>query len=343
MPLNIRWLLAFGLAISIAGSLPVDAKRKHAAVTQPHHSSVVQQKTSSHKSSSKRRSSTSSVANVKRSGSSRASGKHSIIGSRQKRGRGKSAGKTVHVAKHHAQPKPVGPEPHADYVQDSRGLADVYRLYDRGVNERLEGRYEQATKTLLEATNTYSSTKKGLTLEAMIDYELGQAAEANNNYSVAADAYTRTLRIKPTLIEAAVRLASMLMKVGQPQAALSQARETVALNPMDPRAHQILALILDKNGFADDAKAERETAGRLVRSGDSVFTDNVDRTPTEQAPTTTSPPETPVPSTTPSITPSTTAPITPSTSPSTTNQITSPSEPIKPKPPTEPIDSDVMP
>jgi tetratricopeptide (TPR) repeat protein len=233
-------------------------------------------------------------------------------------------------------------------VQDNQGLANVYRLYDRGVNERIEGRYEQATKTLLEATNSYSSTKKGLTLEAMIDYELGQAAEANNNYSVAADAYTRSLRIKPNLVEAAVRLASMLMKAGQPQAALSRARDAVAINPMDPRAHQILALVLDKNGMSDAAKAENDTAMRLMRSGSSANTDPIDRTPvepTDQAPSPSSMPMTP---TTPVTTPTTSN--TSDNAPTTNSNMTPakvpasiPEETSKPKSPAEPVDSDVMP
>ncbi|MBS1956871.1 MAG: hypothetical protein JST89_21970 [Cyanobacteria bacterium SZAS-4] len=170
---------------------------------------------------------------------------------------------------HHAPPATY-PEPHAENVQNANSLANVYRLYDRGVNERLEGRYEQATKTLREASNSYSSAQRGLTLEAMIEYELGQAAEASNNFSIAADAYSRSLRIKPNLIEASVRLASMLMKAGQPQAALSRARDSVASNPNDPRAHQILALILDNNGLSGDAKIERESADRLLRSRTSV-------------------------------------------------------------------------
>jgi tetratricopeptide (TPR) repeat protein len=170
---------------------------------------------------------------------------------------------------HHAAPVSY-PEPHAENVQNANSLASVYHLYDRGVNERLMGHYERATKTLREASNAYTSSRSGLTLEAMIDYELGQAAEASNNYQVAADAYARALRIKPNLIEAAVRLTSMLMKAGQPQAALSRARESVSMNPNDPRAHQILALVLDNNGLNADAKIERDSAERLLRSRSSI-------------------------------------------------------------------------
>ncbi len=347
MPLNIRWLIVFGLAISIAGTLPVEAKRKH-PVSTAHQLTSARQPSHTHRSSARRPlgNARRTSANVKRKGlSSGTWRKHSIIGTAHKHSR---AGKTVHVAKH-AQTKAF-PEPHADYVQDNQGLANVYKLYDRGVNERLEGRYEQATKTLLEATNSYSSTKKGLTLEAMIDYELGQAAEASNNYSVAADAYSRSLRIKPNLVEAAVRLASMLMKAGQPQAALSRARESVAVNPMDPRAHQILALVLDKNGLSDAAKAENDTAMRLMRSGSSVNTDPIDRTPVE--PTEPAPASTPTTPSTTATTPSTsTTPETVPTTNSTTNSNADPakvSAPIpadasKPKPLAEPVDSDVMP
>ncbi|CAN5604105.1 hypothetical protein BH10CYA1_BH10CYA1_11730 [soil metagenome] len=264
MHLSCRSFLAALLAISCAVSLPVEAK--HHTAAGKHHAAT-SHAGSAHSSHSRAASSGRSATHVSRSKGR--SGKHSIIATSHKRGR---HGRAVQVSNHvvlHAAPAAY-PEPHADNVQNSNSLANVYRLYDRGVNERLEGRYEQATKTLREASNSYSSAQRGLTLEAMIEYELGQAAEANNNYSIAADAYSRSLRIKPNLIEASVRLASMLMKAGHPQAALSRARDSVAINPNDPRAHQILALILDNNGLSGDAKIERESADRLLRSRSSI-------------------------------------------------------------------------
>lgn len=246
-------LTAAVLVLSLAATVPVHAKRSAHHSTSSHHAA--------HGKSRGRAASTIHV--------SRHSGKHSTIPISHKHGR-----QSRHVAVsnhlvHHAAPVSY-PEPHAENVQNANSLASVYRLYDRGVNERLMGLNEQATKTLREASNAYSSAQRGLTLEAMIDYELGQAAEASNNYSVAADAYARTLRIKPNLIEASVRLTSMLMKAGQPQAALRKARDSVAMNPNDPRAHQILALVLDGNGLDADAKIERESAERLLRSRSSV-------------------------------------------------------------------------
>jgi hypothetical protein len=158
------------------------------------------------------------------------------------------------------------PEPVAPNTQDASSLTHVYRLYDEGLNARLSGNYELATRKLLEASNSYVSTKSGLTLEAMIDFELGQAAEAGGNVSVAADAYTRCLRIKPNLIEASFHLSSMLMKAGELKAALGRARETVAANPADPAAHELLALVLDKSGLGEDAKLERNKAQVLLHS-----------------------------------------------------------------------------
>ncbi len=268
MRLSIRGFLTAVVAISCAASLsvasPVEAKRH----TASHHATAhASHATSHHSSHSRVASSGRSSAHVSRSRGR--AGKHSIIATSHHRGK---HGKVVQVSNHvvhHAAPAAY-PEPHAENVQNANSLANVYRLYDRGVNERLEGRYEQATKTLREASNSYSSAQRGLTLEAMIEYELGQAAEANNNFSIAADAYSRSLRIKPNLIEASVRLASMLMKAGQPQAALSRARDSVSMNPNDPRAHQILALILENNGLSGDAKIERESADRLLRSRSSI-------------------------------------------------------------------------
>lgn len=215
-----------------------------------------------HGSSAKHKSAKTTIVVKRKSGSARHS--HSIL--RSARGHSRHQ---LHVAKKakDVRPQPAAAaEPTAENVQDGSGLAHTYHLYDLGVNDRLAGRFEQATKELLEASNTYSSTKKGLTLEAMIDYELGQSAEASNNYSVAADAYTRCLRIKPTHVEAAIRLASMLMKQGESLVALNCAREAVQVNPDDPRAHQILALVLEKNGFADDARVERDRANRLLKA-----------------------------------------------------------------------------
>lgn len=247
------------LVLSLAATVPVQAKRSAHHSTASHHAAH----STTHVAHTARGRSASTV-HVSRRG-----GKHSIIAVSHKHGR---QSKHVQVSNHlvHHAAIVSYPEPHADNVQNANSLANVYRLYDRGVNERLMGLDAQATTTLRQASNAYSSAQRGLTLEAMIDYELGQAAEASNNFSVAADAYARSLRIKPNLIEASVRLTSMLMKAGQPQAALSKARDSVAMNPNDPRAHQILALVLDNNGLNADAKIERESAERLLRSRTSV-------------------------------------------------------------------------
>jgi len=263
-------LLAITFALGAASPALSKSSRAHAShhATSSHHAAV-SHRTGAHSSTHHAaHRGAGPVSHVSRKG-----GRHSIIG--VSRGH-VHHGRGVHVSNHivhHTAPTSY-PEPHADNVQNANSLASVYRLYDRGVNERLAGQYEQATKTLREASNAYSSNQRGLTIEAMIDYELGQAAEACRNYSVAADAYARSLRVKPNLIEASVRLTSMLMKAGQPQAALSRARETVAMNPNDPRSHQILALVLDSNGLNADAKVERESADRLLRSRSTLnYTD----------------------------------------------------------------------
>jgi hypothetical protein len=58
----------------------------------------------------------------------------------------------------------------------------------------------------------------------------------------------------------------MLMKAGESKAALGRVRETVAANPSDPAAHELLALVLDKSGFAEDAKVELKKAELLLHS-----------------------------------------------------------------------------
>ncbi len=254
-------LVAAAVALFLMSPGAADAKRSSHHAATSHQSSAHHSGARGGGHSTSRHSRAVTVTHVNRHG------RHSIIAT-QKHVRN---GRAVHVSNHIVHHAPVSyPEPHAEHVQNANSLAGVYRLYDRGVNERLLGQYEQATKTLREASNAYTSSQRGLTLEAMIEYELGQAAEANNSYSLAADAYARSLRIKPNLIEAWVRLTSMLMRAGQPQAALSRARDSVASNPNDPRTHQILALVLDGNGLNADAKIERESAERLLRSRASM-------------------------------------------------------------------------
>lgn len=258
MPLNIRALLSVALAVTFAIAAPVTpagAKHRHVVSHSVHR---VTTSRSTHRSSHAR------TAQPHVASRAQGRGKHSAVAVHSHRGRYGRVSR--HVVARDLSSRRSYPEPHADNVQNSSTLSSVYRLYDRGVNERLAGRYEDATKTLLQASNSYSSNQKGLTLEAMIDYELAQAADACNNYQVAADAYERALRIKPTMVEASVKMSSMLMRTGLVDAAVNRARQTVANNPNDPRAHQILALILEKTGLNDDAKRERNSAKQLVKS-----------------------------------------------------------------------------
>ncbi|MFN8553988.1 MAG: hypothetical protein U0103_21140 [Candidatus Obscuribacterales bacterium] len=261
-------LLSITLAVGAGSPALSKSSRAHASHSTSSYHAAVSHRTAAHSSAHHAaHRGVGTVSHVSRKG-----GRHSIIVSRGHAHHGRGVHVSNHIV-HHPAPTSY-PEPHADNVQNANSLASVYRLYDRGVNERLAGQYEQATKTLREASNAYSSNQRGLTIEAMIDYELGQAAEACRNYSVAADAYARSLRVKPNLIEASVRLTSMLMRAGQPQAALTRARESVAMNPNDPRSHQILALVLDSNGLNADAKLERDSADRLLRSRSTLnYTD----------------------------------------------------------------------
>lgn len=283
MSFGVRSLVAVAIAISLCGLSTAEAKHvKRSTVTEHHSASShsAPSHSSIHHASSGRHG-TSAISSTRHSSSVRHSGSRvattrSSRSSRTARGSSHSHSIIVTTPHHyhavHHYEAPSYAEPHADNVQNTNSLTSIYHLYDKGVNERLEGRYDDAMKTLLEANNSYTSTQKNLTLEAMINYELGQAAESNNNYSLAADAYGRTLRIKPNMIDASVRLASLLMKAGHPELALSRAREAVAMYPNDPRAHEILSLILEQTGSNADAKVERDSTKTLIKSGSSINT-----------------------------------------------------------------------
>jgi hypothetical protein len=154
-------------------------------------------------------------------------------------------------------------EPTAE-PSDYQSQAKIYSLYDQGLNARLLGDPHTAVSRLAEATEMARESKLSPTLSAEAQYELGRAAEAAGESSVAVGAFTHCLRMNPRFTDASLRLASLLLRSGKPMMALMTAREAAQRSPNDARAHMVLALVLDHSGFASDARGERERATRLM-------------------------------------------------------------------------------
>ncbi len=148
--------------------------------------------------------------------------------------------------------------------------ASAYKLYDEGVNARLVGNYGISTKRLeaaldaLDGTTWYQKSGRPSTLQASIHFELGRTAEASGDMRLARDSYQRCLFIRPSFTPASVRLINLLALSGLLDMALSKARDAVRDNPTDPRAHLMLALILERRGEKSLAGRERSDARRLL-------------------------------------------------------------------------------
>lgn len=150
-------------------------------------------------------------------------------------------------------------------------MARAYRLYDEGINARLAGDYGTAVSKLKESYDLfndargYQRTGESSLQEALVHYELGQACEGQGNILSARDSYVRCLNIRPTMVDASVRLVSMLATAGQWQLALAKAQDAVRTNPTDPRVHQLMSLALGKTGHAEEARAEASKAQQMLR------------------------------------------------------------------------------
>jgi hypothetical protein len=149
-------------------------------------------------------------------------------------------------------------------------MAHAYSLYDAGANARLAGNYADAIDKLNQSArlfnnaNDYQHSGTSGTIESMVHFELGMAAEAAQDFGLARDSYQRCLIIRPNFTQASVRLVDMLARIGQGPLALAKAQEAVSANPSDPRSHLLLGLMLEKTGRGDLARASREYAKRLL-------------------------------------------------------------------------------
>jgi tetratricopeptide (TPR) repeat protein len=150
-------------------------------------------------------------------------------------------------------------------------MARAYRLYDEGINARMRGDYSSAVVKLTESwklfneARGYQRTGEPSINEALVHYELGQAAEGAGDILTARDSYMRCLNIRPTFVQASVSLVNMLAASGQWQLALAKAQDAVRTNPNDPRAHKLWSLTLSKTGHSEEARHEANKAQECLK------------------------------------------------------------------------------
>ncbi len=124
-------------------------------------------------------------------------------------------------------------------------IARSYALYDQGINERLRGNYGSATDKLAESVNLLDQARSNQrnggasTLEAMVFFELAQAAEADGDFTLARDSYAHCLRAKPHYVEGYLRIVSLLATQGQLPLAMNWLKEGLKECPHDPRLNDL--------------------------------------------------------------------------------------------------------
>ncbi|MBX3076971.1 hypothetical protein KF913_23880 [Candidatus Obscuribacterales bacterium] len=236
------------------------------------------------------KSSTSSRKSSTRTSRSSSKGKSSRSATTSSRGKGHGKSKRETVARgsrarhvhhhHHEEPKeaakPAPPSPEQVEANNRREssyqtMARAYRLYDEGINARMRGDYSSAVGKLTESwklfndARGYQRTGEPSINEALVHYELGQAAEGARDILTARDSYMRCLNIRPTFVEASVSLVNMLAASGQWQLALAKAQDAVRNSPNDPRVHKLWALTLDKTGHSEEARHEANKAQECLK------------------------------------------------------------------------------
>lgn len=120
-----------------------------------------------------------------------------------------------------------------------------YTLYDEGVNEKLKGNYGAATDKLSESLSLLDQARSNQhngvpsTLEAMVFFELGDAAESDGDVTLARDSYARCLKAKPDFVEAYLHIVNLLATQGQLPLAASWLREGLKECPHDARINEL--------------------------------------------------------------------------------------------------------
>ena len=220
--------------------------------------SSASKRVSSKRASSKRTISKSSKSRhlVSRTRSSASRSRHSAVSryaSRSRHSATRHSATTRHATIRHAAshattsqgdggPVDIGIGPR---VRNYSLMARSYALYDQGINERLRGNYGSATDKLAESVNLLDQARSNQrnggasTLEAMVFFELAQAAEADGDFILARDSYAHCLRAKPHYVEGYLRIVSLLATQGQLPLAMNWLKEGLKECPHDPRLNDL--------------------------------------------------------------------------------------------------------
>ena len=114
----------------------------------------------------------------------------------------------------------------------------------------------------ISAVQPYATGPDGLNrMAAAARYNVGRCYEHGRSAGDAADAYRTAFGMShDTDSKAACNLASMLLKLDQPQEAQSWLERACAINPADSLANVNLAIVAMENGNLDRARAVIQTA-----------------------------------------------------------------------------------
>jgi tetratricopeptide (TPR) repeat protein len=156
-----------------------------------------------------------------------------------------------------SQPPDLSAEPRArNYALLSR----AYSLYDQGCNDRLKGNFGAAVDKLSEAVSLFDQARshqhngQSSTLEAMTFYELGQAAEADGDFTLARDSYARSLKAR-TFPEGYLHIVNLLATQGNLPLAMKWLKDGLDVCPADVRLNELLTRLSVFSGEAlQDAK-----------------------------------------------------------------------------------------
>jgi len=124
-------------------------------------------------------------------------------------------------------------------------LTRSYTLYDEGVNEKLKGNYGAATDKLSESITLLDQARSNQhgavpsTLESMVFFELGDAAESDGDFVLARDSYAHCLKAKPDFVEGYLHIVNLLATQGQLPLAASWLKEGLKECPHDQRMNEM--------------------------------------------------------------------------------------------------------
>jgi tetratricopeptide (TPR) repeat protein len=150
----------------------------------------------------------------------------------------------------------------ANNAHRSAILKQGYQLLTVGENERLAGQYTSALGHLQDANRLFEDANAPLVGET--SYAMAQAAEGAKNYQLACRYLENCLLRRPQFVQARLKLAFIQANLGRLPEAIVQARQACASEPLNPQAHMMLALLLEKTGKLEAANSEKQRAFDLA-------------------------------------------------------------------------------